>query len=141
MSEGLSRHLLQKLSIGKIEDAALLFEAGRWSNAYYLAGYAIEFAFKACIARRFTAEAIPDKKFVLSIHSHNLKELVGLAGLKAELRAREGEDSHFAANWGITAQWLPEARYEQSDKASAHYLLEAISQPEHGVLKWIQIYW
>ena len=141
MSEGLSRQLLQKLSLGKIEDAALLFEAERWSSAYYLAGYAVEFALKACIARRFAAEAIPDKKFVLAVHSHSLKELVGLAGLKAELLTHEGKDSHFAANWGITAQWLPDTRYEQTDKASAQYLIEAIRQPDHGVLKWIQIYW
>ncbi len=141
MSEGLSRQRLQKLSIGKIDDAVLLANAGRWDNAYYLAGYAIELAFKACIARRFAAEAIPDKKFVLAVHSHNLKELAGLADLKGELQAREAADSQFAANWGIIGQWLPDTRYQASDDAAAQLLIEAIRDPDHGVLSWIQTYW
>lgn len=141
MAEGLSRQRLQKLSIGKIEDAQLLLDAERWDNAYYLAGYAVELALKACIASRFAAEAIPDKKFVLAIHSHNLRELVGLAGLKTELQAREAASSHFAASWGITARWVPDTRYEENDAVAAQLLILAIRDPDDGVLPWIQNYW
>lgn len=119
----------------------MLFNAERWSNAYYLAGYAVEMGLKACIARRFVSEAIPDKKFVLAIHTHSLRDLIGLAGLKSELRVVEDKDSHFAAHWGIAAQWIPEARYEETDKSSAHFMIEAIREPTHGVLQWIRNYW
>ncbi len=118
-----------------------MFDAGRWANAYYLAGYAVEFALKACAARQFSAEAIPDRKFVISLHTHQISELVGLAGLRSDLRVKQDEDSTFAANWGIAAEWSPETRYDATDKSSAHYLIHAISEPHHGVLGWIRTFW
>lgn len=52
---------LEALSIVRLDDAKLLFQSGRYSGAYYLSGYAVELAIKACIARVFQANAIPDK--------------------------------------------------------------------------------
>lgn len=127
--------------MAKLEDSILLSNSDRWSNAYYLAGYAVEMGLKACIARRFVSEAIPDKKFVLAIHTHSLRDLIALAGLKSELRTLEDKDSHFAAYWGIAAQWIPESRYEQTDKFSARLMIDAIKEPNHGVLQWIRNYW
>ena len=43
----------QKLAEDRIADAGALFEAHRYDAAYYLAGYAVECALKACIAKRF----------------------------------------------------------------------------------------
>ncbi|MDO9249509.1 MAG: hypothetical protein Q7U11_23860, partial [Phenylobacterium sp.] len=65
----------------KLDDALLLLAHKRYSNAYYLAGYAIEIALKACISRQITADVIPDKAFINAIHTHQLKDLVGVAGL------------------------------------------------------------
>ena len=119
----------------------LLFDHERWASAYYLAGYAIELGLKACAATQFSAETIPDKKLVNSLHTHSLESLIGLAGLKAELRNRQDADSEFAANWGITLEWVPESRDDASDKSSAHYLISAIQHEQHGVLPWIQTHW
>jgi len=45
----------------RVADAAYLLRGNRYAAAYYLAGYAIECALKACIARQFRGSNIPDK--------------------------------------------------------------------------------
>jgi len=60
---------LEKLATLRLEDAKLLFDAGKPSYAYYLSGYAIELAFKVCISKQIQASVIPDKKFIIDIYS------------------------------------------------------------------------
>jgi hypothetical protein len=141
VSTGISRELLQRLAEAKISDAQLLFENGRWGNAYYLAGYGIELALKSCAAKQFAEASLPDRALVNKLYSHKLADLVGAAGLSAELKAQQDADSTFAAYWGIVAQWTSDARYDSTDKSNAHYLLTAIGDRTHGVLAWIRTYW
>jgi HEPN domain-containing protein len=47
----MNRADLQSLSNLRLADARALLSAGRFAAAYYLAGYAVECALKACIAR------------------------------------------------------------------------------------------
>ena len=46
-----SRKTLQALAEGKLDDALLLLRNNRCSNAYYLAGYALELGFKAAACK------------------------------------------------------------------------------------------
>ena len=141
MSQGVTKSALESLAQAKFNDALLLFNSGRWANAFYLAGYAVELGLKACIAKQILPEAIPDRRFINSVYTHEYMKLIGLAGLTADLRVRQDADSVFAANWGIVGEWTPEARYESTDKSTAHLLLSAISDANHGVLPWIKTYW
>jgi HEPN domain-containing protein len=45
------RRDLQRLALARVTDARVLFAAGRYDAAYYLAGLAVECALKARIAR------------------------------------------------------------------------------------------
>ena len=141
MSIGLKRVDLQALAQAKIDDAILLLEKKRFSNAYYLAGYAVELALKACIAKQMAAEVIPDKTFVNSIYNHRLRDLIGTAGLTNELKKAEDTNSNFGASWAIVSEWNPELRYETKDGLSAQLLIAAIMDPQAGVLSWIKKYW
>jgi HEPN domain-containing protein len=47
----MNRADLQKLSNTRLRQARILFAAGESSGAYYLAGYAVECALKACFAK------------------------------------------------------------------------------------------
>lgn len=132
---------LQNLSNGKLEAAQVLAANKRWSNAYYLAGYSIELALKACVAKFISADTIPDKNLIARVYTHNIGELLGLAGLKTEFDARKKADSIFAANWGICSEWSPECRYKDMSAAETTFLLVAISDNSHGVLPWIKTYW
>jgi hypothetical protein len=141
MGTGHKRVELQSNAQAKLDDATLLHSGGRHSNAYYLAGYAVEIALKACIAAQFTADTIPDKAFVNAIYDHNLDRLIKIAGLTSELRRKEDSDSDFAANWALVAQWSESARYESTDAITSQYFLQAISDPTSGVFQWIKTFW
>jgi len=141
VSEGLRRIDLQKAAEGKLRDAHLLVQNARFSSAYYLAGYTAEMGLKACIARRMVQEVIPDKVFIQRTYTHALKDLVGLAGLNAELEAEKANDVEFGAYWGIAGQWTPNSRYASIDSMSAQLMVQAIGDQKSGVLQWIKKYW
>jgi HEPN domain-containing protein len=141
MGLGLKRADLQAIAKSKLEDAILLVENKRFSSAYYLSGYAIEIGLKACIAKQFTADVIPDKNFVIEIYKHNLKQLVGVAGLTTALKQTEDRDQNFAANWALVAQWTPESRYEVTDPFTAQVMVAAINDANSGVFQWIKANW
>ncbi|MDP3633586.1 hypothetical protein [Phenylobacterium sp.] len=137
----MKRSELRAVAQTKLDDALLLLAHKRYSNAYYLAGYAIEIALKACISRQITADVIPDKAFINAIHTHQLKDLVGVAGLNGELRAKEVGDAEFSTNWALVRQWHPEKRYSSIDSYSAETMLHATNDQKAGVFPWIQTYW
>ena len=141
MPIGLKRAELQALAQAKLDDAILLFKNKRYSNAYYLAGYAVELALKSCIATQFIADMIPDKSFVNDIYIHDLPKLVKLSGLSAELQKQSDKDVNFAANWALVAQWSESARYDSTDSMSAQVFFDAIADPKSGVLQWIKTFW
>lgn len=141
MGLGSKRTDLQANAQAKIDDACILLQNGRYSNAYYLAGYAVELGLKACIAVQINAETIPDKAFIKKIFDHKFSILIGLAGLVKELKDQEDKDPVFGSNWAIVSEWSPDARYEPRDITSAQSIITAIAHPESGVLQWIKTHW
>jgi hypothetical protein len=141
MGPGQKRRDLQGNAQAKIDDALILLKEKRYSNAYYLSGYAVEIGLKACIAAQITAETLPDKTFLKKIMSHEFKVLIGLAGLAGALKDEENANPVFAANWAVALQWEPDARYEAIDVVSAQLMVGAIADTTAGVLKWIKAHW
>ncbi len=141
MPSGLTRTELQSIALAKLEDARLLLEHGRTSSSYYLAGYAVEIALKACIAKTIAAEAIQDRRFINDIFVHDLVKLVSLAGLKQAFEARLAEDPAFAENWALVVEWRPEVRYEIVDPTTAQATFSAIADESSGVFPWIRLFW
>jgi hypothetical protein len=132
---------LQALAQVKIDDAVTLLMSGRFSNAFYLAGYSLQLALKACIARQFSSDDIPDPKFVREIYTHDLALLVKLAGLKPVLDHEIKSNADFGANWGIVAEWSEASRYESKTAGDAQFLITAITDSQNGVLPWIKKHW
>jgi HEPN domain-containing protein len=71
---------LRRLSRLRIHEARILLRAGGFQGAYYLAGYAVESALKACIAQQFQRHDIPDRKLVNDVYTHDMDKLLDLAG-------------------------------------------------------------
>jgi HEPN domain-containing protein len=133
-----NRSDLQKLADMRIEEAEILLKAKKYAGAYYLAGYAVEFAFKACIAKKTRRYDYPDKQLVQKCYTHKVEELVVLAGLKAALHA----DPDLQRNWGVVRDWDEESRFERkTTRAEAQALYDAITDSAHGVLPWIKLHW
>jgi len=132
---------LQRLANERISDAKVLLAARRWSAAYYLAGYAVECALKACIAKLMKSEEFPDKSFAEKCWTHNLHQLLSLAGIKADLDSDSQIDPDLGDNWDIVKDWNESSRYAAATKAKAEELYKAIIGKKHGVLSWIKVRW
>lgn len=137
----LTKNDLEKLAQVRLEDALLLLQAGRSSSAYYLAGYAVELALKACISKLIQSDSIPDKALINAIYTHKLNELLSIAGLRPQFDAEAKADALFAAHWAIVNNWSEESRYEFWDSISATTLLQAVQDPNHGVFQWVKKHW
>lgn len=132
---------LQRLAEERLADAQVLFAAGRYSGAFYLAGYAVECGLKACVAKLTTAESFPDKELADKVYTHNLKRLATAAELDAAIKQREKADPDFEVNWAFVNFWSEKSRYESWPDVMAKWMLDAVSNSAYGVLPWIRQYW
>ena len=138
----MNRRDLQVLTRVRLDEARLLLDAGRYDGAYYLSGYAVECALKACIARRIRTHDFPPKpNDVRAMYIHDPTNLVRAAGLVESLADRIEACSTFSGNWSAAKAWSEESRYERWSEAQALVLIAAITDPEHGVLRWLQEHW
>lgn len=132
---------LEKLAQIRLDDAILLQTNNRSSSAYYLAGYAVELAIKAVIANLVQPSTIPDKAFILATYTHNLGDLLSTAGLRPQFQTETKNDPQFAAYWAIASQWTETSRYEVWDSITAATIITAITDPTHGVFRWVKSHW
>lgn len=137
----MNRMDLQRMANANYEDACLLFQHDRHASAYYLAGFAVELAIKAAIARHIHAETIPDKQFINRVFTHKLDDLLNLAGLNMRLKEAALETPSLAVAWGVVANWSVVSRYEMIDAFQAADMLSAVGDPGHGVMQWLKTYW
>lgn len=132
---------LQTLSRIRVREAKALLSAGLNDGAYYLAGYAVECALKACIAKETQRYEFPDKRKVDASYTHDLKELVRLAKLEDSLRQRTKADLWFSDNWNLVRGWSELSRYERYPQETAEKLFKAVTDRTHGVIAWIKLHW
>ena len=137
----MNRKDLQSLSAVRLKEARALFKLGLPNGAYYLAGYAVECALKACVARKTLRHDFPDRGRVNDSYTHSLKKLVDVADLTKARQAHERADNAFLLNWQIAADWSEESRYRLFSLQQAEKLLVAVSDRNHGVIAWIRRYW
>jgi hypothetical protein len=78
----MNRTELQAVAAMRIDEAKTLLDAGQFSGAYYLVGYSVECALKACVARQVRRGDFPDKRLANEAFTHDLEKLVAVAGLK-----------------------------------------------------------
>jgi len=138
----MNRTDLQILAEDRLKDAQVLLANGRFGAAYYLAGYAVECALKACIAKLTQAEDFPIKNSTNTVYIHDLKRLAATARVEVAIAQLSGIDQSFKNNWEIVSWWSEESRYDRSiDQPLAELMLNAVSEPQHGVMQCIKQYW
>src|SRR5687767_6810412 len=101
----MNRGEFQTIAEIRIAEAQSLYAAGLFDGAYYLAGYAVECALKACIAKLTNQHDFPDKDFAQACYTHTIEKLVRAAGLTAQRDADAPAGSDLADNWGIVKDW------------------------------------
>lgn len=132
---------LQELSKVRLTEATALLKLGLFDGAYYLAGYAVECALKACIAKATQRYEFPDRTRVQDSHSHKLVDLIKVAGLDEARVEQAGKDSDFRRNWDVIRAWSEQSRYRRNSPESAQTLLAAVGDRRHGVISWIKLQW
>ena len=137
----MNRTDFQELAVVRLQEAETLLDAGLFDGAFYLAGYAVECALKACIARQTQQYEFPERDRVLGSYSHDFKRLIIAATLTDELDAEIRADRQFEIRWNEASKWSPGARYERKTRDEAAVLIAAAGDPEHGVLQWLSHYW
>ena len=137
----MNRGDFQTLADIRIAEAQSLYAAGFFDGAYYLAGYSVECALKACIAKLTNQHDFPDKELAQASYTHVIEKLVWAAGLidQRDLDAPIG--SARAGNWIVVKDWTEFSRYERNTEPKAKAIIEAVTNATHGVLPWIKARW
>src|SRR5207302_873373 len=118
-----------------------LLDAGHFDGAYYLAGYAIECALKACMARQTREFDFPDRNIVNQMYVHDPTKLMNVAGLEADVEAATQNDEQLRTNWAIVKGWSEEARYARYSEEAARQIIDAVANRDSGVLAWLRLHW
>lgn len=137
----LDRTVLQDLANIRFKEAKLLLDNGMYDGAYYLSGYVIELALKACIAKKTQEYSFPNKAIVNKNHTHVLKDLLKSAELKIQLDNDKIRDPQLSSYWADVENWSNATRYIRVPQNYAESLFNAISDQNSGVFTWIKQHW
>lgn len=133
---------LEVLTGIRLAEAKCLLQNGFYHGAYYLCGYAVECALKACIAKNIAEFQFPDKKLAMDSHVHDLTKLMQVASLQLSHRQLAAQDGQFDIFWTVMKDWSEQLRYETTiSRAMAEQLIEAAENNQSGVLKWVRSHW
>ena len=138
----MNRQDFKRLAEQRVRDAEVLLAGRRYAAAYYLCGYAVECALKACIAKQTRRSEFPDRTTVNKRYTHDLNVLVELAELLGILEIRSDNDPVFRFNWQTVEDWSEQDRYEYGvTRQQAADLYDAVTDANHGVLTWLTNFW
>ena len=138
----MNRKELQELSRIRVREARCLLRTGFPAGAYYLVGYAVECALKACVAKQIKKHDFPDKKLVADSYTHDLVKLLSLSGLKADLENETSTNQSLERNWAVVKDWSEETRYSVTiSKNKAQDLFNACQSQPNGILRWLKTRW
>jgi hypothetical protein len=125
----------------RLREAKALLAAEEWSGAYYLAGYSVECALKAVIAREVKRHDFPDKDRVNKSHTHKLADLAMLARLDVEIATERKAKSGFSGAWTTISEWDEKSRYAIWTADEARAMVDAVGRRRDGVLTWLKQWW
>jgi HEPN domain-containing protein len=138
----MNRKDFQTISKRRKDEAKVLLDAGQYAGAYYLTGYAIECALKACIAKQVRQYDFPNKSLANEAFSHDLEKLVRVAGFAPEFEKERKANPALKLNWAVVKDWSETSRYDLSiTEAQARDLFSACTTRKNGVLSWIKKRW
>ena len=138
----MNRNDFKLLSNIRLREARILLDNNCFEGAFYLAGYSVECALKACIAKNVRKYDFPDKKTVNDSYSHDLEKLIKTAGLGPIFDAEINANPDFALNWAVVKDWNEETRYlNPISQARANDLFSAITTRNNGVITWLKRFW
>ncbi len=133
---------LQSIATLRVKEARVLLDNRYFSGTYYLLGYAIECALKACIAKQIKRHDFPDRRLINDSYSHDLEKLLNISGLKDEFRQASQANKALEVNWAIVKEWSSDSRYNMNtSETQAKDFYAAVAAARDGVLAWLKKRW
>ena len=128
----------QRLAQVRTREARLLLAGREFDGCYYLAGYAVEAALKACIAKATLRYEFPDRDRANRVFTHDLARLLHEARLTTAMR---GESVALQKKWATTLRWTVDVRYVvgKSHDEATDFLDAAAGRG--GVVPWLKRHW
>ncbi|MCF0048852.1 HEPN domain-containing protein [Dyadobacter sp. LJ53] len=130
------------LALARLSEATALHECGFYDGAYYLSGYAVEFALKAAICKNLNTDIFV--KYAVSgnilkaFQIHDLSDLAVLAGLKQELIVLIDGSTEFNITWSLVSNWNEQRRYQFGcSEQTAKIFINSVNI----VMSWIKQHW
>lgn len=138
----MNRSDFKTISKRRTQEAKVLLNAHQHTGAYYLIGYTIECALKACVAKQVKRFDFPDKSLANEAFTHDLEKLIRVAGLSHEFEKERKANPALDLNWAVVKDWSEASRYDLSiTEAQARDLFSACTSRRNGVLQWIKKRW
>jgi HEPN domain-containing protein len=138
----MTKNDFQQLARIRLKEARILLSNGFYEGSYYLAGYAVECAIKACIAKNVKRFDFPDKELANKSYSHDLEQLIKLAGLQNQLDGLMKSNKKFEVNWTIVKDWSEQKRYStQIPDIVAKEFYSALTARQNGIMVWLRSKW
>jgi hypothetical protein len=130
-----NRSDFQELAQLHVQHARALLDAQLYSGAYYMCGYVVECALKACICRKtsqFDFRPSPDeaKRCV----DAQFRQTHGVSDLKEQIKKARQADRALDVKWREVDNWSESSRYERRSQEEAEDLFAAVSDPAFPTL-------
>jgi HEPN domain-containing protein len=138
------REELKRIAMARLKEAEVLHQNGFYDGAKYLSGYVIEAALKARICRVLDGDYPEAGEISKVFLTHRYDVLIKLAGLQKIFDKEMVENERFRANWTLVSNWKETFRYMPigtSSKSGVLKYLNALQDPQYGILKWIKSIW
>jgi len=139
-----NRNELKKMSQARLKEVKVLHKSHLYDGASYLSGYVIELALKARICKILDLDYPDTGDVSRSFKTHKLENLIKLGGLSNKFDRELNTNSDFKTNWSLIITWSEEFRYRPTGTHSqkdVEDLIEAIENPNNGILTWIKKRW
>ena len=128
--------------LNSLGDKVLVTQWGHGCKGYlFTLPYVVEFALKACIAKRTKRHDFPDITLNKRVFTHDLTELLELADLSYALAEEGVRNPPIRVYWYAVSNWREQSRYETPDEFRAREIFLAVTDKKHGVLRWLSHYW
>ena len=108
----MNRRDFQAVARTRVREARILLESQEFAGAYYLLGYCVECALKACVAKQTRRHDFPSKQLANDVHTHDLEKLFRLSGVwtdfQNEKAAKEASENNWTKlpTWYIMCMWM-----------------------------------
>lgn len=134
----LNYSLCKKLASKRFAEAKLLKKGELNSGAYYLGGYVIEFALKACYCQKVKkGEFPPERSIYDKLYDHDLNKLLDVSGIKPDFYKEVKTNDDLQSAWDLIKDWSEKTRYAVFTRNDAESLIKSMEI----VFDWIKTKW